>query len=365
MSNLPLIAGLAVAFCAPIGPALAQPAAPSKPGQPAPSPGERAPKDQGSLVPKLDATQFFEGEAQLVAGDLAFVEGPVWCKPVFKGDKGFFAFCSLKDTTTDGPGTIYRLRDEGGATSDAKPSVWIAPSGGAIGLAVDSRGRIYAAEKDTRAITRRVPDGEGSAWKKTMVAEKFQDKRLNDTNDLIMTDDGSIYFTDPTFFTKKDALELEHKGVYRVSPEGTISLVAKMKLPNGLALSNDGKTLYVAEFGEQRIMAIELKDGATTGTYGEPIELINLKTTAAICGIPTRGGCDGLRVDSQGNIYATGPGGIWVVSADGRPLAHLATPATNLAFGGPDGKTMLITAAGGKVMRVRTKIPGWIEAKKE
>jgi gluconolactonase len=317
-------------------------------------------------IPKLDRAAFFEGEPQLLAKDLAFVEGPVWVKSAAvgtgAGSAGFFAFCSLKNTTTDGPGTVYKIVDAGGATSDAKPEVWFAPSNGAIGLAVDHLGRIYAAEKDTRRITRRVPDGEGAAWRVTTLAEKFEDKRLNDTNDLVVTEQGVVYFTDPNFFTKKEDLQLDVRAVYRVDGPGMVSRVATFKQPNGLALSPDGQTLYVNEFSEQRVMSVAI-GGAAAGS--QPVEVANLRRLAELTGIPTRGGADGLRVDSQGNIYTTGPGGIWVLSSTGEAKAHLPVPSTNLAFGGPDGKTLLITASGGQIMRIRTKIPGWVDKPKD
>ncbi len=316
----------------------AQPGVPGKPG---------APAEKVALIPALDNSAYFEGEPALVAEGLGFVEGPCWIKG---GGGGHFAFCVLK---SEG-GAVYKLMDQGGA----KPEVWFEPSGKAIGLARDPLGRLVLAEVQGRCVTRRTADGEGQAWSRRVLAEKFDGKRLNGPNDVVIAPDGSIYFTDPALITKEAELELDFAAVWRITPEGQLILGAKMKLPNGLALSPDGRTLYVSEFGEGAVMRLAV---AQDGSLGDPVQLADLKYLAALYQRPAKGGADGLRVDKDGNIYTTGPGGIWVLSAEGKPLARLDTSATNLAFGGADGKTLLITASGGKVMKVRTKIAGWGE----
>ncbi|MFN7395348.1 MAG: SMP-30/gluconolactonase/LRE family protein, partial [bacterium] len=292
---------------------------------------------------------YFEGEPALVAEGLGFVEGPCWIKGG-GGGGGHFAFCVLK---SEG-GAVYKLTDQGGA----QPEVWFEPSGKAIGLARDPLGRLVLSEVQGRCVTRRTADGEGQAWSRRVLAEKFDGKRLNGPNDVVIAADGSIYFTDPALITKEAELELDFGAVWRITPDGQLVLGAKMKLPNGLALSPDGRTLYVNEFGEGAVMRLAV---GQDGSLGEPVQLADLKYLAALYQRPVKGGADGLRVDKDGNIYTTGPGGIWVLSGEGKPLARLDVGATNLAFGGVDGKTLLITASGGKVMKVRTKIAGWGE----
>ncbi|MFN7558556.1 MAG: SMP-30/gluconolactonase/LRE family protein, partial [bacterium] len=141
-------------------------------------------------------------------------------------------------------------------------------------------------------------------------------------------------------------------------PAGQLVPAPKQKVPTGLAVSPEGRTLYDNEFGEGAVMRLAV---GQDGSLGEPVQLADLKYLAALYQRPVKGGADGLRVDKDGNIYTTGPGGIWVLSGEGKPLARLDVGATNLAFGGVDGKTLLITASGGKVMKVRTKIAGWGE----
>ncbi|MFO0491772.1 MAG: SMP-30/gluconolactonase/LRE family protein [bacterium] len=328
-----VLAGVPVAMSA-------QPGLPGKPG---------APAEKVVLIPALNNSAYFEGEPGLVAEGLGFVEGPCWIK-VVGGGCGNVAFCVLK---SEG-GAVYKLTDQGGA----QPEVWFEPSGKAIGLARDPLGRLVLSEVQGRCVTRRTADGEGQAWSRRVLAEKFDGKRLNGPNDVVIAADGSIYFTDPALITKEAELELDFGAVWRITPDGQLVLGAKMKLPNGLALSPDGRTLYVNEFGEGAVMRLAV---GQDGSLGEPVQLADLKYLAALYQRPVKGGADGLRVDKDGNIYTTGPGGIWVLSGEGKPLARLDVGATNLAFGGVDGKTLLITASGGKVMKVRTKIAGWGE----
>lgn len=328
-----VLAGVPVAMSA-------QPGLPGKPG---------APAEKVVLIPALNNSAYFEGEPGLVAEGLGFVEGPCWIKGG-GGGGGHFAFCVLK---SEG-GAVYKLMDQGGA----QPEVWFEPSGKAIGLARDPLGRLVLSEVQGRCVTRRTADGEGQAWSRRVLAEKFDGKRLNGPNDVVIAADGSIYFTDPALITKEADLELDFGAVWRITPDGQLVLGAKMKLPNGLALSPDGRTLYVNEFGEGAVMRLAV---GQDGSLGEPVQLADLKYLAALYQRPVKGGADGLRVDKDGNIYTTGPGGIWVLSGEGKPLARLDVGATNLAFGGVDGKTLLITASGGKVMKVRTKIAGWGE----
>ncbi|MFN7375227.1 MAG: SMP-30/gluconolactonase/LRE family protein [bacterium] len=328
-----VLAGVPVAMSA-------QPGLPGKPG---------APAEKVVLIPALNNSAYFEGEPGLVAEGLGFVEGPCWIKGG-GGGGGHFAFCVLK---SEG-GAVYKLTDQGGA----QPEVWFEPSGKAIGLARDPLGRLVLSEVQGRCVTRRTADGEGQAWSRRVLAEKFDGKRLNGPNDVVIAADGSIYFTDPALITKEAELELDFGAVWRITPDGQLVLGAKMKLPNGLALSPDGRTLYVNEFGEGAVMRLAV---GQDGSLGEPVQLADLKYLAALYQRPVKGGADGLRVDKDGNIYTTGPGGIWVLSGEGKPLARLDVGATNLAFGGVDGKTLLITASGGKVMKVRTKIAGWGE----
>jgi gluconolactonase len=228
------------------------------------------------------------------------------------------------------------------------------PSGRSNGLAFDAEGRLVACEGANAGGNRRVSVTEKDG-KVRALADKYEGKRLNSPNDLVIDTRGRIYFSDPRYGSD-EGRELDHESVYRIDPDGTLTRVVKdVEKPNGLALSPDMKTLYVAESnpkGKRLLLAYPLKEDGTVGArkvlhdFGEGR------------------GIDGMRVDSKGNLFATaGQGklaGVYVFSPEGKQLGFLATPETptNCSFGDKDHKTLYVTA-GKSLYRVRVNAEGF------
>lgn len=288
---------------------------------------------------------FFEqAEARVIGKGYAFTEGPCWVPSKDPASKGFFLFCDVPASTV--------LRWNG---ADDTPTPFRTPSGKALGTAVDRAGNLYFAECEGRQITR-VQLVDGQPQPPVVLASKIDGKRLNATNDLVVASDGSIYFTDPSFFTAKKDLELEKLASHRIAPDGSITLITDtLRAPNGIALSLDEKSVLINDFGGGKIVRVDLRPD---GSFAAPVTLADLRALAKAHGLPERGNADGLRLDADGNIYTTGPGGILVLSPKGDLLANLPVPgASNLAFGGEDGKTLIITA-GGSVLSIRVTHAG-------
>ncbi|NNJ26395.1 SMP-30/gluconolactonase/LRE family protein [Alienimonas chondri] len=190
---------------------------------------------------------------------------------------------------------------------------------------------------------------------KVTLADRFEGKRLNSPNDLCMHSNGTIYFTDPPYGLpgglEGPNAELDFCGVYRLTTDGTVSLVTKkMPRPNGIALSPDEKTLYVADSGAKHWMKFPV---AADGSTGEGSLFFDASKQ------PGKGSADGLKVDVDGRIWATGPGGVWVFSPEGKPLGRIETGehTSNVAFGGEDGRDLFITSDM-YLCRVETKTTG-------
>jgi gluconolactonase len=207
---------------------------------------------------------------------------------------------------------------------------------GPNGIALDAEGRLLACVYGSRSVIRIEKDGT-----RTTLADRYQGKRLNSPNDLVVAGDGTVYFTDPSFGlegTDNSPLrEQTVNGVYRIRPNGEVTLLTgEQERPNGLVLSPDERTLYVANSG-----------GAVTGWYAYdlgPAGLSNKRVFHDITGVQGEGGADGMKVDLDGNVYATGPGGVWVIAPDGTHLGTIRPPEalTNVGWG-EDGRTMYIT----------------------
>ncbi len=218
-------------------------------------------------------------------------------------------------------------------TAEEGVSLFLEPTNRANGLTRDPSGRLLACEHDTRRVTRQEPDGSI-----TVVASNYRGRRLNRPNDVIVSSRGDIYFTDPGFPTP--GLDLDWNGVYHVTPDlGTITLVVwDFSRPNGLALSPDESVLYINDTRRRHIRAFDLE------ANGMPL----IATDRIFCdlGGEREGNPDGMKVDSQGNVYCGGSGGIWVMDPTGRHLGtivHGAPTTTNMAFGGVDWKTLFYT----------------------
>ncbi len=263
-----------------------------------------------------------------IAGDFQFIEGPIW------HPDGFLLF---SDIPAD---TIYKL------ATNQQVEVFRRPSGKANGNTLDKAGRLITAEHSNRRISRTETDG-----KIIELVAKYEGKKLNSPNDLVVKSDGSIYFTDPPYGINKEQEELGFYGVYRLTQDGQLTLLVKdIVLPNGIAFSPDEKKLYV---NNSEAGYIAVFDVNSDGTVSSQRVFAELKDPGKN-GVP-----DGLKVDVEGNVYSTGPGGVWILSPTGELLGKISVPetATNLAWGDTDRKTLYITGSK-SLYRIRLKIAG-------
>ncbi len=228
---------------------------------------------------------------------------------------------------------------------------------GSNGLVLDRKGRLILCQHGDRRIARLDSPWDDPQPKFVTLADRYEGKRLNSPNDAVVDSHGAIYFTDPPYGLEKGLddpkKELSFYGVYRIAPGGKLQLLTSdLERPNGIALSPDEKTLYVANSHDERpvIMAYELK---TNGTLGDSHVFFNARNLA---GKP--GACDGMTVDAHGNLFATIPGGVGIFTPDGKQLGLLATGdrTANCEFG-EDGSTLFI-AANHRILRIRTTTKG-------
>ncbi|MEG4171367.1 MULTISPECIES: SMP-30/gluconolactonase/LRE family protein [unclassified Microcoleus] len=263
-----------------------------------------------------------------LAGDFQFIEGPIW------HPDGFLLFSDIPANI------IYKFG------SNQQVEVFRRPSGKANGNTLDKENRLLTAEHENRRVSRTEKDG-----KVITLADRYEGKRLNSPNDLVVKSDGSIYFTDPSYGVSKDQEELGFYGVYRLALDGKLTLLVKdLVLPNGIAFSPDEQKLYVNNSEAGYIAVFDVKpDGTVTNE-----QLFAELKDASQGGVP-----DGLKVDVEGNVYSTGPGGVWIFSRDGKLLGKISVPetATNLAWGESDRKTLYITGST-SLYRIRLKIAG-------
>ncbi|MEL6166338.1 MAG: SMP-30/gluconolactonase/LRE family protein [Cyanobacteria bacterium J06628_3] len=219
-----------------------------------------------------------------------------------------------------------------------KPTIFRRPSGNTNGNAYDNQGRLISAQHN-RKLTRTEKDG-----KVTVLAERYKGKLLNSPNDIAVKSDNSIYFTDPPYGIKEEEEELGFYGIYRWD-NGNLTLLNKqMVRPNGIAFSPDEKKLYVSDSEKLHILVFDVKPD---GTLSEG------KVFAELPGSTDKGVPDGMKVDTKGNIYCTGSGGVWIFSPTGQLLDKINVPekATNLAWGNQNYQTLYITA-GNSVYRI-------------
>lgn len=305
------------------------------------------------LDPALDAALAAEAKVEKLAEGFQWAEGPVW----FEGAVVF------SDVPRD---TAYRWRE--GMTA---AEIFLQPSGllsaepavrekfrepGSNGLAVDRQGRLLLCQHGERRVARWV------AGKFETVAERCDGKRFNTPNDLAVRRSGEIYFTDPPYgFLEVETSPLRETpwhGVYRIGTDGAVTLLTKaLRYPNGIAFSPDERTLYVGctEDGHPHIVAFAVRED---GTLGDEREFFDARPLAK-AGAP--GSCDGLKVDREGRVWATGPGGVLVIDAHGKLLGRILTgvPTANCGWG-DDGGTLYITAQNALLrVKTRTKGAGW------
>ncbi len=235
--------------------------------------------------------------------------------------------------------TIYRLK---GSELD----VYRKPSQNSNGNVVDPQGRLVTCEHGSRRVTRTAKDGTV-----TVLAERFEGKRLNSPNDAVVHANGTVYFTDPPYGISRAQEELGFAASYQLKTDGTLSLISKdFRKPNGIALSPDQRTLYVADTEGRHIKSFNVfRDGSVS-----PRSRIFAEVTGTKPGAP-----DGLRVDKKGNVYCTGSGGIHIFSPTGQALGVISVPevATNCAWGDRDAKTLYITA-NTSIYKIRLNVEG-------
>jgi gluconolactonase len=295
----------------------------------------------------LDAIVPANPRLEKLADGFAFTEGPVWVND----GEGYLLFSDPNNNV------IYRM------TPDADVSVYLAKSGytgedigeyrqpGSNGLTLDREGRLTICQHGNRRVVRIEKNG-----LTTVLADRFEGKRLNSPNDLVYRSDGTLFFTDPPFglpkFGDDPRRELSHCGVYSVH-DGQIRLVStNFAGPNGLAFSPDEKSLYVGNWDDKKKVVLRHPVNAD-GTLGEGILFFDMTST------PGEDAIDGIKVDEHGNIYVSGPGGVWILSSEGRHLGTLRGPEHphNMAWGDADGRTLYLAAQTG-IYRLRLKVAG-------
>jgi gluconolactonase len=271
-------------------------------------------------------------EAERLATGFVFTEGPVW------HPDGFYYFVDVRASR------FYRLRPGGGAAELLREN-----TGEGNGTTFDPQGRLILCEGGNRRLTRWPADGRFASSE--VLIDRVDGKRLSRPNDVVCKSDGSIYFTNPGLRIPLSERELDPSAVYRVAPDGTASHVADVEYPNGLAFSPDERTLYVANTRQAMyIHAIEL-DGSGN--------VVRRRIFADMSSDEPEGVPDGMKVDVEGRVYCTGPGGTWVFAPSGEKLGVITTPEVpaNLCFGGPDMKTIFFTGRT-SIYAMRTKVPG-------
>jgi gluconolactonase len=229
---------------------------------------------------------------------------------------------------------------------------------GSNGLTVDREGRLVLAQHGDRRIARMDAPLSKPQPKFTTLADRYQKARFNSPNDLVFRSNGDIYFTDPAYGLEKQwddpKREMNYAGVFRRTPDGTVTLLTKeMTRPNGIAFSPDGRRLYVAQ-SDQNAAVWRVFDVKSDGTIENSRVLLDVTTL----GKSRRGLPDGMKIDTAGNLFATGPGGVLVITPEGKHLGTIMTgqATSNCAFG-DDGRTLYMTADD-YLMRVKLKAKG-------
>lgn len=298
--------------------------------------GEVVPLEIDRKDPRLDEIITSDSRLEKLASGFRFIEGPVW------NTEGQYLLFSDPNNNT-----IYRWDEANGV------SVYRVKSGytgldigrysqpGSNGLTFDSEGRLTIAEHGNRRITRLEKNGTLN-----VISDKVNDKRLNSPNDLVFRSDGVLYFTDPPFglpaYYDDPARELSSTPVCMVRDGKTTIVSEDLKGPNGIAFSPDESVLYVSNWDEARkiIMRYKVHEDGTLSDGSVFFDMTDAPGAEAL---------DGLKVDQSGNVYSSGPGGLWIIAADGTHLGTLRLPelAANFAWGGTDAKTLYVTARTG------------------
>ena len=289
---------------------------------------------------ELDRIVSFDQQVEVLGTGYVIAEGPLWWS-----EGQYLLFSEVRGnrrwkwSPSDG---VTLLQD---------------PTNNANGLTRDPQGRLVMCEGGARRVTRIEHDGSG-----TVVASRYHGRPLNRPNDVVVRSDGSIYFTDPG--GPSPDTDLDFSGVYRVSADlSTINLLVRdYVLPNGLAFAPDESILYINDSqgvhvdnsnmfrSTGRIDAFEVRPNGM---------LSNRRVFCELSGEPS-GIPDGMKVDIEGNVYCTGPGGVWIIDSSGKHLGTILTEVdhtTNMAWGGDDWKTLFITTAE-TLARIQMNVPG-------
>ena len=297
------------------------------------------------LDPGLDAVVSTDAKVEVLRDDLGSTEGPVWIR---ERKSGYLLFSDQVGNT------IYKW------TPESKASVLLEHSGftgtdpsrlgrliGSNGLTLDRQGRLIICAQGDRLLVRLEKDGT-----RITLADRYEGKLLNGPNDVVMKSDGAFYFTDRGSGLRSPMdRELPFRAVFRLK-DGKLQVMTKDDqqgvIPNGIAFSRDEKHLYLTNETEIKIFDVQPDGSVANGRL-----FIDLSAAKG------PGTADGMKVDRKGNIYATVPGGIWIVSAAGRHLGSIVTPTrpTNVEFGDADGKGLYITS-GKSLWRIQLNSPG-------
>ena len=292
------------------------------------------------ISPELERIVSRDAEVEVLSSGYVVAEGPLWWK-----EDNSLLFSEVRGNRR------WKWSENGGV------SLVQEPTNNANGLTRDPQGRLVMCEGGARRVSRVEHDGGV-----TVIASTYHGRKLNRPNDVVVKSDGSIYFTDPG--GPSPDTDLDFAGVYRVSPDlSSINLLVRdFVLPNGLAFSPDESVLYINDS-----QGLLVRDDAMFRSQGR-IDAFDVRANGMLAnrrvfhelrgelsGIP-----DGMKVDVEGNVYCTGPGGVWVMDSTGQHLGTILTEVehtTNMAWGGDDWRTLFITTFE-TVARVQLKIPG-------
>ena len=297
------------------------------------------------LDPAIDAIVPPNPKIFKLAQGFQFTEGPIWVK------QGYFLFSDpnanmIYKYVPDGKLSVFK-KNSGYSGKDI--AEYFQP--GSNGLTLDPQGRLTINEHGNHRVTRLEKDG-----RLTVLADKYEGKRLNSPNDLVYRSDGTLFFTDPPFglpkFYDDPRKELPYSGVFAIY-KGQLKLVTTdLKGPNGIAFSPDEKYLYIGNWDPEKKVVMRY-DANADGT------LSNGKVFFDMTSVKGEDAIDGIKIDHQGNLYVSGPGGLWIISPQGKHLGTIIAPKHphNMAWGGDDGKTLYMTAQN-TLYRMQLNIPG-------
>jgi gluconolactonase len=288
------------------------------------------------LDPRFDNLVPLDVKIEKIAGGHKWVEGPVWNRK-----EGYLLFSDVPNNS------VYKWQSDKGESLFLKPSGYTGKTPfeglepGSNGLTYDPEGRLVLAEHGDRRIARLE-----SNRRKTTLVDRYQGKKMNSPNDVVFRSNGDLYFTDPPFGLPKSfddpRKELPFQGVYRYSKDGKLTLLAHdIKAPNGIAFSPDEKRLYVSNADASNAVWMVYDVTPDGGIANGRVLFDATASTKTKKGVP-----DGMKVDREGNLFAAGPGGIYVIAADGTHLGSIETgvPTGNVAWG-ETGSSLFITSS--------------------